>query len=183
MKVVSTELDGVLIIEPRVFNDKRGYFMECFQKQRYRDAGVDTEFVQDNISFSVRNTLRGLHYQFPNTQAKLVQVLQGEIYDVAVDIRLGSPNFGRWTGAVLSADNQRQFFLPEGFAHGFYVMSDTALFMYKCSAYYSPADEDGIFWNDPELGIPWPAEAPILSGRDHRFPPLKDVDRKRLPVY
>jgi len=183
MKVLPTELDGVLIIEPRVFGDQRGYFMESFQRQRYGDAGVGTEFVQDNISFSVRNTLRGLHFQHPNAQAKLVQVLQGEIYDVAVDVRQGSPTFGRWTGVVLSADNQRQFFLPEGFAHGFCVMSATALFMYKCSAYYSPEDEAGICWNDPDLRIPWPVQEPILSERDRGFPPLRGVNSQRLPVY
>jgi dTDP-4-dehydrorhamnose 3,5-epimerase len=183
MKVLPTELDGVLVIEPNIFGDKRGFFLESFQKQRYRDAGIDTEFVQDNISFSVRHTLRGLHYQYPNAQAKLVQVLQGEIYDVAVDIRQGSPTFGRWAGVILSEENRRQFFLPEGFAHGFCVLSATALFMYKCSAYYAPGDEGGICWNDPELGIPWPVKAPILSERDSAFTPLSGVVSHRLPVY
>jgi len=183
MKVLPTELDGVLIVEPKVFGDQRGFFMESFQRQRYRDAGIDTEFVQDNTSFSVRRTLRGLHYQYPNAQAKLVQVLQGEIYDVAVDIRQGSPTFGRWTGVILSGENQRQFFLPQGFAHGFCVMSATALFMYKCSAYYAPEDEGGICWNDPELGIPWPIQTPILSERDNAFTPLSAVASHRLPVY
>jgi dTDP-4-dehydrorhamnose 3,5-epimerase len=183
MKVLSTELDGALVIEPIVFGDQRGFFLESFQKQRYRDAGIDTEFVQDNISFSVRHTLRGLHYQYPRGQAKLVQVLQGEIYDVAVDIRQGSPTFGRWAGVVLSGENRHQFFLPEGFAHGFCVMSATALFMYKCSAYYAPEDEGGICWNDPDLGIPWPVQAPILSERDRTLPPLSGVVSHRLPVY
>ena len=183
MKVHSTELDGVLIIEPRVFADRRGYFMESYQKQRYREAGIHTEFVQDNISHSVRHTLRGLHYQYPHGQAKLVQVLQGEIYDVAVDIRQGSATFGRWTGVVLSEENRRQFFLPEGFAHGFCVMSATALFMYKCSAYYAPEEEGGICWDDPDLGIPWPVQTPILSQRDSTFPPLSGVAPHRLPVY
>lgn len=183
MKVLPTELDGVLIIEPKVIGDQRGFFMEIFQRQRYREAGIDTEFVQDNISFSVRHTLRGLHYQYPNAQAKLVQVLQGEIYDVAVDIRQGSPTFGRWTGVILSQENQRQFFLPGGFAHGFCVMSATALFMYKCSAYFAPQNEGGICWNDPDLGIPWPVQTPILSERDNAFTPLSGVASHRLPVY
>jgi dTDP-4-dehydrorhamnose 3,5-epimerase len=183
MKVLPTELDGVLVIEPTIFGDQRGFFLESFQKQRYRDAGIDIEFVQDNISFSVRHTLRGLHYQYPHGQAKLVQVLQGEIYDVAVDIRQGSPTFGRWTGVVLSEENRRQFFLPEGFAHGFCVMSATALFMYKCSAYYAPEEEGGICWDDPDLGIPWPVQTPILSQRDSTFSPLSGVASHRLPVY
>jgi dTDP-4-dehydrorhamnose 3,5-epimerase len=183
MKVLPTELDGVLVIEPNIFGDQRGFFLESFQKQRYRDAGIDIEFVQDNISFSVRHTLRGLHYQYPHGQAKLVQVLQGEIYDVAVDIRQGSPTFGRWTGVILSEENRRQFFLPEGFAHGFCVMSATALFMYKCSAYYAPEEEGGIFWDDPDLGIPWPVQTPILSQRDSTFAPLSGVSPHRLPVY
>ena len=183
MKVLPTELDGVLVIEPTIFGDQRGFFLESFQKQRYRDAGIDIEFVQDNISFSVRHTLRGLHYQYPHGQAKLVQVLQGEIYDVAVDIRQGSPTFGRWTGVVLSEENRRQFFLPEGFAHGFCVMSATALFMYKCSAYYAPEEEGGICWDDPDLGIPWPVQTPILSQRDGTFSALSGVASHRLPVY
>lgn len=183
MKVLPTELDGVLIIEPRVFDDQRGFFYECFQKQRYLDAGIGVEFVQDNISYSVRHTLRGLHYQHPRGQAKLVQVLQGEIYDVAIDIRRGSPTFGRWAGVVLSGKNRRQFFLPSGFAHGFCVMSDTALFMYKCSDYYVPEDEGGICWNDPELKITWPVREPILSDRDSAFTPLSGVASHRLPVY
>jgi dTDP-4-dehydrorhamnose 3,5-epimerase len=183
MKVLPTELDGVLVIEPTIFGDQRGFFLESFQKQRYRDAGIDIEFVQDNISFSVRHTLRGLHYQYPHGQAKLVQVLQGEIYDVAVDIRQGSPTFGRWTGVVLSEENRRQFFLPEGFAHGFCVMSATALFMYKCSAYYAPEEEGGICWDDPDLGIPWPVQTPILSQRDSTFSALSGVASHRLPVY
>jgi dTDP-4-dehydrorhamnose 3,5-epimerase len=183
MNILPTELDGVLIIEPNVFGDERGFFMESFQKQRYREAGVEADFVQDNISRSVRNTLRGLHYQHPNAQAKLVQVLEGEIYDVAVDIRQGSPTFGRWVGAILSAENRRQFFLPAGFAHGFCVLSATALFFYKCSDFYAPEAEGGICWDDPDLGIHWPVQAPILSERDSRFSPLRDVVPHRLPVF
>lgn len=184
MKIVPTGLEGVLIIEPKIFPDERGFFMESFQKRRYRcEAGITTEFVQDNISRSVRNTLRGLHYQHPNGQAKLVQVLEGEIYDVAVDIRRGSPTFGRWVDVVLSAENQRQFFLPAGFAHGFCVLSERALFLYKCSDFYTPEAEGGICWDDPDLGIPWPVSAPILSPRDSHFSPLKHVASHRLPVY
>jgi dTDP-4-dehydrorhamnose 3,5-epimerase len=183
MNVLPTELEGVLIVEPKVFGDKRGFFLETFQKQRYRDAGIDDEFVQDNISFSVNRTLRGLHYQHPCGQAKLVQVLDGEIYDVAVDIRLGSPTFGRWTGVILSAENRRQFYLPQGFAHGFCVMSETALFMYKCSDYYTPRYEGGICWNDPDLAVSWPVQAPILSERDAAFPCLREIDPIQLPEY
>jgi dTDP-4-dehydrorhamnose 3,5-epimerase len=183
MNVLTTELEGLLIFEPQAFGDDRGFFMEIFQRQRYRAAGIDTEFVQDNISRSMRNTLRGLHYQHPHGQAKLVQVLEGEIYDVAVDIRQGSPTFGRWVGIILSAENRRQFFLPAGFAHGFCVLSATALFLYKCSDFYAPEAEGGLCWNDPDLGIPWPVQAPILSERDSRFSPLRQVPVHRLPVY
>ncbi len=183
MKVLPTELEGVMIIEPEVFGDKRGFFLESFQRQRYKDAGIDADFIQDNISFSVRHTLRGLHFQYPKGQAKLVQVLEGEIYDVAVDIRRGSPTFGRWTSVTLSGENHRQFFLPSGFAHGFCVMSETALFMYKCSEYYAPQCEGGICWNDPDLAIPWPVRDPILSQRDGAFALLSAIDPSRLPGY
>ncbi|MCP4748583.1 MAG: dTDP-4-dehydrorhamnose 3,5-epimerase [Desulfobacteraceae bacterium] len=181
MKTTPTELKDVLIIEPDFFGDHRGYFMETFQRKRYRQAGIDIEFVQDNISFSVQNTLRGLHYQYPYQQAKLVQVLQGEIFDVAVDIRRQSPTFGHWTGATLSETNKRQFFIPEGFAHGFCVMSKTALFLYKCSYNYTPEDEYGICWDDSDLKIVWPVPQPILSERDRQLPKLVDVSPDRLP--
>ena len=183
MKIIPTELEGVLIIEPEVFADERGFFMESFQKRRYQASGVEVEFVQDNISRSVRNTLRGLHYQLPNAQAKLVQVLEGEIYDVAVDIRRGSPTFGRWVDVILSDQNRRQFFVPAGFAHGFCVLSPSALFLYKCSDFYTPEAEGGICWDDPDLAIPWPVQSPILSGRDSRFTPLRHVASHRLPAY
>ena len=183
MNVISAELENVLIIEPQAFGDDRGFFMEIFQKQRYRAAGIEPEFVQDNISHSMRNTLRGLHYQHPHDQAKLVQVLQGEVYDVAVDIRQGSPTFGRWVGVNLSAENRRQFFLPAGFAHGFCVLSTTALFLYKCSDFYAPEAEGGICWNDPDLDISWPVKTPILSERDSGFSPLRQVPAHRLPAY
>lgn len=183
MKVIPTMLDGVFILEPKVFGDHRGFFLESYQEQRYREGGIEVTFVQDNISFSVRNTLRGLHYQNPRGQAKLVQALQGEIFDVAVDIRKGSPTFGKWAGAVLSSENHRQFFIPAGFAHGFCVLSDTALFMYKCSDYYSPGDEGGVRWDDPQLAIDWPVQNPILSERDQRLDSLNAIDPGRLPGY
>lgn len=183
MNVVTTSLDGVLILEPKVHGDHRGFFLESYQKQRYTDAGIDVDFVQDNISFSKRHTLRGLHFQYPHGQAKLVQVFQGEIFDVAVDIRFGSPTFGQWAGAFLSSDNRRQLFVPEGFAHGFMVLSDSALFMYKCSDYYALEHEGGIIWDDPELEIDWPAGAPTLSHRDQGLKRLCDIDPEQLPPY
>jgi dTDP-4-dehydrorhamnose 3,5-epimerase len=183
MKALSTELEGVLIIEPRVFGDHRGFFLETYQQRRYRDSGIEAHFVQDNLSFSVRRTLRGLHYQFPNEQAKLVQVLDGEIYDVAVDIRYGSPTFGRYVGVVLSSQNHRQLYIPKGFAHGFCVLSDTALFAYKCDDYYAPEHDGGICWNDPQISIGWPLTDPILSDRDGRFPSLSQIEPHRLPHY
>jgi dTDP-4-dehydrorhamnose 3,5-epimerase len=172
MKVIPTSLEGVLIIEPRVFKDPRGYFMETFQEIRYGESGIARRFVQDNLSYSVQGTLRGLHYQIKNPQAKLVQALSGEIYDVAVDIRPGSPNFGKWAGVYLSEENHRQLFIPEGFAHGFCVLSPTAHFLYKCSDYYAPEDEGGILWSDPDIGIRWPVDNPIISEKDGRFPHL-----------
>lgn len=183
MKVIASLLTGVCVIEPDVFGDHRGFFMESYQKQRYMDNGIDTIFIQDNISFSVRNTLRGLHYQHPRGQSKLVQVLQGEIFDVAVDIRKGSPTWGQWFGVTLSSDNKRQVFIPDGYAHGFCVTSETALFAYKCSDYYLPEDEGGIRWDDPHIGIQWPVKRPILSDRDNHYSGLDKIPEDRLPVY
>lgn len=183
MNIISTQIEGVILLEPKVFGDHRGFFLETYQKQRYADVGIDVAFVQDNISFSVSRTLRGLHYQHPRGQAKLVQCLQGEIFDVAVDIRLGSPTFGQWTGAMLSSENRRQLYVPDGFAHGFCVLSETALFMYKCSDYYEPQAEGGICWNDPEVGIEWPVQSPLLSERDQTFRKLSQIDPRRLPLY
>ena len=183
MKVTPARLDGVLIIEPQFFGDRRGFFAELYQKQRYFEAGVTVEFVQDNISFSRQNALRGLHYQYPHPQAKLVQALRGEIFDVAVDIRRGSPTFGQWVGMILSEENRCQLYIPEGFAHGFCVISETALFSYKCSACYDPQAEGGICWNDPELNIDWPIRNPLLSDRDRVFGPLKSLSFDRLPPY
>ena len=180
MKVTTCDLQGLLIIEPDVFGDNRGYFMESWNRQRYRDAGVDFDFVQDNFSLSRRGTLRGLHFQNPLAQGKLVSVLQGEVFDVGVDIRRASPTFGRWFGMTLSAENKRQFFLPPGFAHGFLVLSEMALFHYKCTDYYSPKDEQGFRWDDPDVGIKWPVENPILSQRDAAAPRLKALPPEKL---
>jgi len=181
MKVETTPLDGVLIVEPDVFEDKRGFFLETFNRKRYAEAGIDRAFVQDNLSFSTKGTLRGLHFQIGNPQAKLVQVVAGEVFDVAVDIRKGSPTFGKWTGTHLSGDNKVQFFIPEGFAHGFAVLSETALFVYKCSALYDPDDEGGIIWSDPEIAIDWPVTDPVVSEKDQRYPPLAELGPEQLP--
>lgn len=183
VKVLPTSLQGVLIIEPDVFEDKRGFFMETYNQNRYDKSGIKTRFVQDNMSYSIQGTLRGLHYQFPHTQAKLVQVIKGEIFDVVVDIRLGSPTFGQWFGTHLSDRNRRQLYIPEGFSHGFCVLSETAFFVYKCSDFYTPGGEGGILWSDPDLGISWPVHDPLLSGKDNQYPCLNDVPPERLPVY
>lgn len=183
MKVIETELPGVLILEPRVFDDNRGFFMQTYQHEQYGEAGIDCTFVQDNLSVSCRHTLRGLHYQEPHAQAKLVQVVAGTIYDVAVDIRVGSPTFGKWLGVELSAENRRQLFIPAGFAHGFVVTSEQASFVYKCSAYYAPAAEGGIIFSDPDLGIPWPGQDFQLSDKDKLYPCLKDIPLEHLPKY
>jgi dTDP-4-dehydrorhamnose 3,5-epimerase len=172
MNVIATSLPGVLIIEPRVFRDERGFFFETYHAERYRDAGLDVTFVQDNHSRSVRGTLRGLHWQVERPQGKLVRVLFGEIFDVAVDIRVDSPTFGDWVGVSLSADNFRQAWIPPGFAHGFCVMSEVAEVEYKCTDFYDPPSERGLIWNDPEVSIDWPITDPILSARDQRHPGL-----------
>lgn len=180
MNIIETEIPGLVIIEPKVFGDARGFFLETYNRQRYREAGLNVEFVQDNLSFSRRGTLRGLHFQNPNAQGKLVSVLQGEVFDVAVDIRLDSPTFGRWVGVRLSAENKRQFYVPPGFAHGFCVTSETALFTYKCTDLYNPQADGGVIWNDPDIGIEWPITEPVLSEKDGRAPRLKDVPPQRL---
>jgi dTDP-4-dehydrorhamnose 3,5-epimerase len=181
VKVTETELPGVLVLEPKRFGDDRGFFMEMFHARRYAEAGIAGPFVQDNFSRSVKGTLRGLHFQEPDAQGKLVQVLAGAVYDVAVDIRRGSPHFGRWVAVELSADNRRQLWVPPGFAHGFCVLSESADFHYKCTAFYAPASERGIAWNDPSLAIPWPVSAPLLSPKDAAAPRLADAPV--LPVY
>lgn len=181
MKIISTALPGVLILEPRVFGDQRGFFLESYHAARYRENGIDAEFVQDNHSRSVKGVLRGLHYQLEHAQGKLVRVGRGEVFDVAVDIRRGSPTYGRWHGEVLNDRNQRQFYIPPGFAHGFCVMSEEADFIYKCTDYYYPESEYGIAWNDPVIGIEWPLQKMTLSERDQHNPML--AEQVHLPVY
>ena len=167
MKISHSKLKGCVIIEPRVFGDERGFFLETFQAVRYeQEAGIDLTFVQDNHSRSARGVLRGLHFQKTKPQGKLVRVVRGEVYDVAVDIRKGSATFGEWEGVILSEDNKKQFWVPPGFAHGFVVLSDTADFEYKCTDYYDPSDEGCILWSDPDLNIPWPIAYPVLSTKD-----------------
>lgn len=183
MKITKTKLPGVLVIEPAVFGDTRGFFLETWNHERYANAGLPVSFVQDNLSFSKKGSLRGLHFQHPHGQGKLVYVLQGEVFDVAVDIRVGSPTFGQWVGITLSADNKLQLYIPEGFAHGFCVISESALFAYKCTDFYNPHTEGGIIWNDPDLGIEWPEKKPILSEKDRNYPKLKEMLNDRLPKY
>lgn len=183
MNVIKTDIEDVLIFEPKVFGDKRGFFMETWSLNRYTEAGLNAEFVQDNVSSSAKGVLRGLHYQYPQPQGKLVQVLRGEVLDVAVDIRVGSPTFGKAVTCVLSEDNHRQFYIPEGFAHGFCVMSELALFSYKCTDFYNPKTEGGVLWNDPDLGIKWPVDNPSLSEKDQSCQCLKDIPKDQLPVY
>lgn len=183
MKIIETHIADVLLIEPKVFGDDRGFFMESYQQQRYAEIGIDRAFVQDNVSSSRRGVLRGLHFQNPNPQGKLVSVLQGEVYDVAVDIRVGSPSFGQWYGAYLSGENKRQLWVPEGFAHGFCVTSESALFTYKCTDYYAAPYEASILWNDPAIGIEWPTQSPVLSAKDSAAPSLKDIPSEQLPQY
>lgn len=183
MKVLATELPGVVVIEPTVHRDARGFFLESWRRDRWREAGIEAELVQDNHSASGRGTLRGLHAQLaPAAQGKLVRVVEGEIFDVAVDIRRGSPTFGRHAAAVLSAENFRQLWIPPGFAHGFCVTSDRAQVEYKCTAYYAPECELAVAWDDPSLAIPWPVRDPILSERDRSAPRLEAL-AERLPRF
>jgi len=182
MKVLPTALPGVIVIEPDVYRDERGFFLESYHAQRYAAVGVPTGFVQDNQSRSVRGTVRGLHAQRSRPQGKLVQVLQGEIFDVVVDIRRGSPTFGRWISVALSGENFRQCYIPPDFAHGFCVTSESALFEYKCTDFYDPSDELRVLWNDPAIGVAWPVDAPHLSDKDRAAPPLAAL-MDVLPVY
>tara|TARA_B100000963_G_scaffold276945_1_gene245276 strand:- start:9871 stop:10404 length:534 start_codon:yes stop_codon:yes gene_type:complete len=177
MKVEKTKLDGVLVITPETFEDERGFFLESFNKDRYRKAGIKFDFVQDNHSRSTKGVLRGLHYQIIKPQGKLVRVVKGEVFDVAVDIRKGSKTYGQWEAKVLSEKNKTQFWVPPGFAHGFIVLSETADFEYKCTDYYDPSDEGSLLWNDPDLDIDWPIKNPILSKKDSNA--LKLIDLKR----
>ena len=183
MKVIPTALPGALIIEPQVFGDTRGFFYESYNEASFHAAGINAQFIQANVSRSARGVLRGLHYQWPKPQGKLVSVLEGEVYDVAVDIRRGSPTFGKSTGVMLTADNHRHFWIPEGFAHGFCVVSDFATFTYQCTALYDRAGDAGIRWNDAALAINWPVSDPLLSDKDRATPFLHDVAAERLPVF
>lgn len=181
MNIVPTRLPGTLILEPRIFRDDRGYFLETWNRDRFVAAGLPSRFVQDNTSFSLRGVLRGIHFQNPTPQGKLVHVLDGEIFDVAADIRPDSPTFCKWEGVTLSVENGRQFYIPEGFAHGFLVMSVSALVTYKCTDFYAPAHELSIRWDDPDLGITWPVSAPTLSHKDATAPLLREIAPDRLP--
>jgi dTDP-4-dehydrorhamnose 3,5-epimerase len=183
LKRTDTELPGVCVIEPEVFEDVRGCFFETYHRKKFSALGIDETFVQENQSLTRRGILRGLHYQLVHPQAKLCRVISGEVFDVAVDIRVGSKTFGRWIGVVLSASNRRQVFIPRGFAHGFIVRSEAAEFVYKCDNFYQPEDECGVLWSDPFLAIQWGNSAPQLALRDANYPLLSDIDPKRLPRY
>lgn len=178
MNVIPTDIEGLVIIEPRVFGDDRGFFMESWNRQIFADLGLDLDFVQDNHSRSAKGVLRGLHYQQPNPQGKLVRVTAGRAWDVAVDLRAGSATYGKWAGVELSAENKRMFWVPPGFAHGFVSLEDGTDFLYKCTAFYTPANEHSLMWNDPEVGIEWPLEGiePQLSAKDKVGKPLREVE-------
>lgn len=184
MKRVDTRLPGVCVIEPDVFGDERGYFFESFHAGKFAELGLgELHFVQANVSRSTHGVLRGLHYQWPNPQGKLVQVLDGEVFDVAVDIRQGSPTFGQWDGVMLTAANHRQFWIPPGLAHGFAVVSDAATFAYQCTAVYDPQADAGVRYDDPDIAVDWPLARPQLSAKDARAPRLKDIPPERLPRF
>jgi dTDP-4-dehydrorhamnose 3,5-epimerase len=183
VRFIEAGLPGIIVIEPDVFEDPRGYFLETYHAKKYAEAGIPGPFVQDNFSRSARGTLRGLHYQRSHAQAKLVSAAEGAVFDVAVDIRPGSPTFGQWFGMELSAENKRQLYIPAGFAHGFCVLSEVAAFAYKCTDFYVPQDEGGILWNDPAIGIPWPVSAPLLSAKDQAYKCLADIPLTDLPVH
>jgi dTDP-4-dehydrorhamnose 3,5-epimerase len=182
LKFLETQLPGVILVEPDVHRDERGFFLESYQAERYVAGGICETFVQDNHSSSQRGTLRGLHLQLARPQGKLVRVIEGEVFDVAVDVRVGSPSFGRFAHYLLSGDNFRQLYVPPNFAHGFVVTSESAQFEYKCTDYYDPSSELTIAWDDPAIGIPWPADEPILSGKDRQGLPLRDLT-DQLPRY
>lgn len=178
MKFLPARLPGVLIIEPDLFRDSRGYFLETYHQRKYQAGGIPELFVQDNASHSDRNTLRGLHFQWTHPQAKIVRVLKGEVFDVVVDLRPKSPTFRQWEGVRLSSENFRQLYIPPGFAHGFLTLSETADFEYKCSAFYDPSDEGAVRWNDPDLAIEWPSKDPVVSRKDAEAPFLKGIERR-----
>ena len=175
MEIVKTSIPEVIVFIPPVFTDSRGYFLETYQQKKYKEAGISKDFVQDNQSYSTKNVLRGLHFQLRYPQGKLVRVTQGTVFDVAVDIRRNSPTFGKWHGEILSAENKKQMYIPENFAHGFCVLSDSAEFLYKCTDFYIPGDEAGLIWNDSQIGIEWPIHEPILSSKDADLPSLSDA--------
>lgn len=184
MKIIETEIPGVLIIEPNVHGDDRGWFSESWQAERYAEAGIPGPFVQDNLAKSGKGILRGLHVQHPHAQGKLVQVISGSVFDVAVDIRVGSPTFGKWVGVTLSDADKRQFWVPAGFAHGYLVTSDEAIFGYKCTDTYHPETELSVVWNDPDIGIQWPLDGPpLLSAKDASAVTLSSIAKSRLPIY
>ena len=177
-----TSIEGVTIVDVKSYGDERGYFMETYKRPDFVAGGIDCDFVQDNQSRSTRGVLRGLHFQIEHPQSKLVRVVEGEVFDVAVDLRPGSPTFGQWEGVVLSAENRRQFFVPRGFAHGFYVMSETATFCYKCDDVYHPNDEGGLMWDDPSIAVAWPVpdgEGPVLSEKDGLHPSFEQYRAER----
>jgi len=180
---IETSLPGICLLQPKVFADPRGFFLETYHREKFAALGITAAFVQDNHSRSTRGVLRGLHYQLRHPQAKLCRVIEGQVLDVAVDIRRGSPTFGKSASAVLSAQNHTQIFIPAGFAHGFVVLSETVQFLYKCSDFYDPSDEHGILWNDPALSIPWGVTDPILSDRDRKNLPLAQVPPELLPRF
>lgn len=176
---IKTDIDGVIIVEPKVFGDSRGYFMETYQEKAFKEGGIPSDFVQDNQSKSRKGVLRGLHFQNNYPQAKLVRVIKGEVFDVAVDLRKGSDTYGKWVGVLLSDENKRQFYVPRGFAHGFLVLSEEAEFVYKCDDFYHPEDEGGVMWNDPDIGIEWPTldTEILLSEKDKKHPDFKELNR------
>ena len=183
MDYVKTSLEGVIEIRPKVFNDHRGFFLETWSDKRYKKAGIEENFVQDNQSRSSKGVLRGLHYQLYHSQGKLLRVANGEVFDVAVDIRVGSPTFGQAAWTILSSSKHNQFYIPPGFAHGFFVISETADFEYKCTDYYHPDDEKVIRWDDPDLDIPWPNLKPLLSDKDKNARCLKEMPKEELPIF
>jgi len=183
MKSIQTSLPDVVVIEPQVFEDSRGFFYESFHEAKYAKLGIRANFLQTNVSRSSKGVLRGLHYQWPNPQGKLVSVLEGEVYDVAVDIRRGSPTFGQWVGVMITAENHRHMWIPAGFAHGFCVLSEQATFTYQCTTLYDPAADASICWNDAAIGVDWPISAPLISAKDDKAPLLADVAADRLPPF
>ena len=183
MDIIQTSIPGVVVLKPKVHEDPRGFFMETYRAEEFAAAGIQDSFVQDNHARSQRGTLRGLHYQLQHPQGKLCRVASGEVFDVALDIRQGSPTFGQWYGVVLSQENKLQIYIPPGFAHGYVVRSEAADFLYKCSEYHYGGDGHGVLWSDPQLAIPWETSSPILSEKDRQYTPLADVPRELLPRY